>query len=110
MLTKGQSVQEALTPALDLRIQKLRDAILKAGISLVEIPPTPAGHSFVVCLTHDIDFIGIRQHKFDHTMFGFLYRSTAGAVLDALRGKIGPGKLLRIWKAPPAWLMESQPI
>lgn len=99
LLTAGQSVDDALAPALDLRINKLRQTIIEAGIPLIEIPPTPAGYPFTVCLTHDIDFVGIRQHKFDHTMWGFLYRSTIGALRDLVRGRIGFGKLLRIWKA-----------
>ncbi len=65
----------------------------------VEIPPVPAGHDFAVCLTHDIDFVGIRQHKFDHTMWGFVYRSTVGAVRDLCRGRISMARLFRMWRA-----------
>ena len=43
--------------------------------------------NFIACLTHDVDHIGIRNHKFDHTMFGFLYRATLGSVLDLCRGR-----------------------
>lgn len=99
LLTKGQSAENAQTPTLDRRIGKVRDAILQAAIPLVEIPPTPAGYPFTVCLTHDIDFIGIRHHKFDHTMWGFLFRSTVGAVRDFAKGKAGAGKVLRMTKA-----------
>ena len=99
LLTQGQPVDRSLTPALDLRIKRLREVIIEAGIPLIEIPPRPAGYDFSACLTHDIDFIGIRQHKFDHTMWGFLYRSSAGALWDAARGRTGLGKLLRIWRA-----------
>src|SRR5205814_1139346 len=45
------------------------------------------------CLTHDIDFVGIRNHKFDHTMWGFLYRSTAGAVRNLFRRRISAARL-----------------
>jgi hypothetical protein len=69
----------------------LRAWILEEGIPLMEIPPVPAGYNFTVSLTHDIDFIGIRQHKFDHTMLGFLYRSTVGAERNLLRGRITIG-------------------
>jgi hypothetical protein len=95
LLTDGKGLE----PALELRIAKLRDAILEAGPPFVEVLPTPAGYSFTACLTHDIDFIGIRQHRFDHTMWGFLYRSTLGAVREFARGRMGLRKLLRVWKA-----------
>jgi CBS domain-containing protein len=70
----GQAPADALSPAIDIHISILRDALLDSGITVVEIPPHPHGHEFIVCLTHDIDFIGIRHHKLDHTFFGFVYR------------------------------------
>jgi len=99
LLSTGQPVEHAHIPALDLHISLLRRWILAAGIPLVEIPPSPAGRDFAVCLTHDIDFVGIRRHKLDHTMWGFLYRSTIGALLDASRGRIPGRRLLRMWRA-----------
>src|SRR5262249_52659473 len=73
LLREGQPVEYAHIPTLDLHIDLLRRWILRAGIPLVEIPPAPAGHDFIVCLTHDIDFIGIRRHVLDHSMWGFVY-------------------------------------
>ena len=99
LLTAGQPVENALVPTLDLHIALLRDLILGSGVSLIEIPPAPAGHDFAVCLTHDIDFVGIRRHKFDHTMWGFLYRSTLGATRNFLRGKASFRRLMECWKA-----------
>ena len=99
LLSSGQPVENAHIPALDVHVSMLRRWILAAGIPLVEIPPTPAGRDFAVCLTHDIDFVGIRRHKLDHTMWGFLYRSTAGALLDAIRGRLPARRLLRMWQA-----------
>jgi hypothetical protein len=99
LLTAGQPVAKAHIPTLELHIAMLRNLILDAGISMLEIPPTPAGYDFTVCLTHDIDFVGIRRHKFDHTMWGFLYRSTAGTALDVIRHKIPVTRLIRNWKA-----------
>jgi hypothetical protein len=75
LLRKGQPVDRAQVPTLDIHIDMLRNWILERGIPLVEIPPSPYGYDFITCLTHDIDFMGIRDHKFDHTMLGFLYRS-----------------------------------
>ncbi|MGB8323258.1 MAG: hypothetical protein WCE52_09895, partial [Candidatus Acidiferrum sp.] len=99
LLSRGQPVENAHIPTLDLHIRMLRNWVLDAGIALMEIPPVPSGKNFVVCLTHDIDFVGIRKHKFDHTMWGFLYRSTVGTIGRLLRGRISLGYLLRSWKA-----------
>lgn len=97
LLTIGQPPENALVPTLDRHIERLRSWMIEAGVSFVEIPPAPAGKHFMVALTHDIDFIGIRRHFFDHTMFGYLLRSTVGALKDVSRGKIPVSRLLRIW-------------
>lgn len=87
LLSRGQPQINATIPTLELHIALLRSLILAHSISLIEIPPIPEGHNFIACLTHDMDHIGIRNHKFDHTMLGFLYRATAGSVMDLCRGK-----------------------
>ena len=51
----------------------------------------------MVCLTHDIDFVGIRRHVFDHTMWGFLYRATFGALYNYLRGRRTLAHLAQSW-------------
>jgi hypothetical protein len=99
LLSAGQPVENAGIPALDIHVSMLRDWILEAGIPIVEIPPAPAGHDFIVCLTHDIDFVGIRNHKFDHSMWGFLYRSLVGAIYNFFRGRLSLIQLLKIWRA-----------
>jgi hypothetical protein len=99
LLSAGQPPENAQIPTLDMHIRMLRDWILDAGITLLEIPPAPAGHGFIVCLTHDIDFVGIRYHRLDHSMWGFLYRSTIGAVRNLFRGRISVTRLLKIWSA-----------
>jgi hypothetical protein len=99
LLNTGQPVKHAHIPTLDLHINVLREIIVGAGIPLLEIPPSPAGYDFAVCLTHDIDFLGIRRHKFDHTMWGFLYRSTLGVLRDFYRRRISFARLCQTWKA-----------
>lgn len=99
LLRYGQPPQYASTPTLDIHIDVLRQFILKAGIALVEIPPVPHGYNFIVCLTHDIDFIRIRDHKFDHTMFGFLYRATLGTLMDVIKKKRTWKELYQNWVA-----------
>ena len=80
LLTQGQPPANADMPALELHIAFLRDLIIGHGIRLIEVPPVPDGHSFIACLTHDVDHPSIRQHKWDHTIFGFLYRAVFGSL------------------------------
>lgn len=95
LLTVGQPVENAGIPALERHIAFLRGLILSHALPLVEIPPRPVGHEFIACLTHDVDHVGIRNHKFDHTMFGFLYRATAGSLLDLCAGRKNAGQFGR---------------
>jgi hypothetical protein len=87
LLTQGQPVAWAAVPTLELHVALLRSLIVNSGIPLVEIPPIPANYSFIACLTHDVDHARIRNHKFDHTMFGFLCRALVGSVIDFFRGR-----------------------
>jgi hypothetical protein len=99
LVTIGQPPERAHVPTLDLHICMLRDLMVGAGIVFVEIPPVPAGYGFAVCLTHDIDFVGIRQHAFDHSMWGFVYRSTVGAIRELVRGRLSVRRVVRMWRA-----------
>jgi len=87
LLTVGQPPANAGTPVLELHIDLLRALITRSGIPLVEIPPVPAGYEFISCLTHDIDHPVLRNHCFDPTMFGFLYRATFGSLSEVFRGR-----------------------
>lgn len=99
LLTRGQPIAHARLPALELHIALLRDLILSCSIPLVEIPPVPAGYNFIACLTHDVDHVGIRNHKCDHTMFGFLYRAVIGSLVDFCRGRRSVRHLAANWMA-----------
>jgi hypothetical protein len=99
LLTKGQPTELASIPTLELHISLLRELIIRHGITLVEIPPVPAGHRFIVSLTHDVDHPRMRQHMCDHTMFGFLYRALMGSVIDFHRGRRPLRQVLTNWKA-----------
>jgi hypothetical protein len=99
LLTEGQPVANANVPALELHITLLRDVITECGITLVEIPPAPEGYPFVACLTHDVDHPSIRLHKFDATMFGFLYRAIFGSLRNFIRGRLPFGGVLKNWAA-----------
>jgi len=99
LVTQGQPAELASIPTLDLHISLLRQLIVSQGIVLVEILPVPAGHRFMVCLTHDVDHPCVRYHKFDHTMFGFLYRATVGSVINFCRGRRSLMQVATNWKA-----------
>jgi hypothetical protein len=99
LLTTGQPASNAQVATLDWHIALLRDFIFSAGLSVVEIPPVPAGHTFAVCLTHDVDHPVLRNHKLDHTSLGFLYRAIVGSVLNGCRGRMPVRDLLRNWLA-----------
>ena len=87
LLTVGQPPSQALIPTLDRHIALLRRLLAEAGVPFLEIPPRPARHDFICCLTHDIDFYGIRRHGLDLTMAGFLLRASIGTVVDLARSR-----------------------
>jgi hypothetical protein len=99
LLSQGQPPGNAPIPTLDIHISLLRSIMVGSGNPFIEIPPVPAGYDFMACLSHDVDFTGIREHRLDMTMWGFLYRATLGSLFDALRGKRSWSKLLQNWKA-----------
>jgi hypothetical protein len=99
LLSVGQPSEHAGIPTLDHHIALLRKWILEAGIPVVEIPPSPAGSDFMVCLTHDVDFAAIRHHRFDHTLAGFLYRALVGSAIDFLQGRAQWRRVVKNWKA-----------
>ena len=99
LLTVGQSAAYSKSPALEIHIDILRQSLIGAGVPFVEIPPVPAGSAFFVSLTHDVDFYRIRDHLFDHTFFGFVYRAGVGELIKLLRGYGSFKKMLLNWWA-----------
>ena len=99
LLTSGQSAAWALSPTLEIHIAILRQLLTASGVSFIEVPPRPAGRRFICCLTHDLDFFGIRRHRFDRTLAGFLVRATVGTLADLLRGRRSIGEAVRNWRA-----------
>lgn len=99
LLTVGQPAANAKMPALELHIAFLRNLITGCGVPLVEIPPVPDGCRFIACLTHDVDHPLIRQHKWDHTIFGFLHRALFGSLRNLIRGRMSLRDLLTNWMA-----------
>jgi peptidoglycan/xylan/chitin deacetylase (PgdA/CDA1 family) len=99
LLTVGQPTNNAHIPTLELHVALLRNLINECGIPVVEIPPVPEGHRFIACLTHDVDHPSIRQHKWDHTTVGFLYRAVLGSLLNFIQRRIPFGDLVTNWMA-----------
>jgi hypothetical protein len=99
LLAVGQPPANASMPALELHIAFLRDLITGCGAPLAEIPPVPDGCRFIACLTHDVDHPSIRQHKWDHTMFGFLYRAVFGSLRNLILGQVSVRGLVTNWTA-----------
>ncbi len=99
LLTEGQPTKNAGIPTLEIHIAVLRDMMMRSGVPFLEVPPIPHGHTFMACLSHDIDHPLIRVHKWDRTMFGFIYRALIGSIFAVLRGQAGIHHLLRNWVA-----------
>ena len=99
LLTEGQPAEHALTPTLEFHIAVLRHLLIVCQIPFVEIPPRPYGYDFICCLTHDVDFFGIRRHLFDRTMAGFLYRASLGTAIDLIGGRRSLKEACRNWLA-----------
>lgn len=99
LLKVGQPGTYALTPTLDVHVDFLRQLLMDSKVSFVEIPPSPRGYDYMCCLTHDVDFFGIRRHMFDRTMAGFLYRSSIGSLIDLIRGRRTLSEAVQNWVA-----------
>ena len=99
LLSGGQSSSHALIPTLEWHIEVIRQCLDDAGIPYVEVPPRPCGAEFICCLTHDVDFFGIRRHLADRTLGGFALRATLGTLRDLLRGRRPLDEALRNWLA-----------
>jgi hypothetical protein len=99
LLSKGQPPRNAAIPTLEIHISILRECVRNAGISFLEVLPTPYGYDFTASLTHDVDFVGIRDHKLDQTMWGFLYRASIGALVSLAKGRSTWSRCVENWKA-----------
>lgn len=99
LLVQGQPVRHANSPTLDLHISVLRRMITTSSLPLLEVPPAPHQATFVACLTHDVDHPVLRNHRLDHTAWGFLYRAIVGSVVGLLRGCRTPRELMQNWLA-----------
>jgi hypothetical protein len=99
LLTRGQARAHAETPTLELHIDVIRGCLEESGVAYLEIPARPYQAPFICCLTHDIDFFGIRRHGLGRTLAGFMARGTVGTLVDVLLGRRRLGEACRNWLA-----------
>ncbi len=99
LLSEGQPTQNAGIPTLEIHIAVLRDMMIRFGVPFLEVPPVPPSYTFMACLSHDIDHPLIRAHKWDRTMFGFLYRALLGSICDVLKGRRDVHHIFKNWAA-----------
>jgi hypothetical protein len=99
LLREGQPASQALTPTLDLHIALLRQLLWQCEVPFTEVLPRPHGYDFICCLTHDVDFFGVRHHLFDRTFAGFVARASVGSWLDFVRGRRSWADVVRNFKA-----------
>ncbi len=97
ILLGGLPPEHSMIPALDIHISMLRRILLDHGIAFLEIPPVPSGYPFAACLTHDVDFVRIREHVLTKSIFGFLYRATWGTAVRLARRDLNLKQALRNW-------------
>lgn len=103
LLTRGQPVEQAAIPTLELHIDLLRGLMTRNGADFDEARPAPAGYRFIAALTHDVDHPSLRLHGFDHTVAGFLGRATAGSVSRWASRRLRFGQVLSNWGAALRW-------
>lgn len=99
LLTEGQPAEFASVPTLDLHVDALRSTLRTLQIPFVELAARPAGSPFICCLTHDIDFAGLRLHRLDRTVAGFAVRGTVGTLASVVSGRTTHAEALRNLKA-----------
>ena len=88
LLTSGQSVENSLIPSVERHIEIVRQWMIDHGIPFVEVLPSPEGFEFIACLTHDVDFVRIRDHFLDVSAVGFAYRASVGSLVRYAKGRM----------------------
>lgn len=97
LLCSGQSVGHASIPTLDYHIASLRKWICESVQLLVEIPPNTGDSDFFCCLTHDVDFGGIRFHGASRSLGNFVYQSLFGSLHRVILRRASLLDLARNW-------------
>ena len=95
-------------PVVDILIDELRQ-ILKEHTILVEIPPVPWEHPYIVALTHDVDITSVRERRWVSVGYAAYQCLRKGQVRDAcsiLGAKCGITK--DPWNCFDEWMQLEQ--
>lgn len=87
LMTSGQPVAAAAVPSLDLHVDHIRRILRRYEVPFAEVLPRPSSAPFICCLTHDVDFYGMRRHGLDRSIGGFALRATVGSLWDGIKGR-----------------------
>jgi len=71
-------------PSCDILIDSLRQELKKYTI-LVEVPPAPWGHPYMVALTHDVDVTSVRECRLATVAYAAFQCIIHGAVADGFQ-------------------------
>ncbi|MDD1687180.1 hypothetical protein [Methanoregula sp.] len=81
-------------PSCDIELDRVRQEI-KRYIVLVEIPPVPWGHPYMVALTHDVDVTSVKECRFTtvgYAAYQCCIQGNGAAGLRLLAARCGFGK------------------
>jgi len=91
-------------PLCDIELDHLRQELKKHTI-LVEIPPCPWGHPYMVALTHDVDLTSVKECRWTTVGYAAYQCLAQGRIMSGLRllaARLGLGKdpwnLFEQWK------------
>lgn len=96
---EGQPAANAGIATLELHLDLVRSIVVAHTGSMIEVPSVPWGHNLICSLTHDVDFFGLRRHRADRTLAGFLYRATVKNTGDLAQGRRSVGEAMQNWTA-----------
>ncbi|HEV3313192.1 MAG TPA: hypothetical protein VG815_21990 [Chloroflexota bacterium] len=96
LLTAGQPISDVSVPSLDLHIALLRRELCR-DVDLTEIPAIPSGHECIVTLSHDIDHMSLREHRFDVHWLSFMRQATLWPPVSLRGGRMSAGDALKAW-------------
>ncbi len=102
LLNKGQP--HLHEPLCDIALDRIRQELKKYTI-LVEIPPCPWGHPYMVALTHDVDVTSVRECRWSTVGYAAYQCLLQGRFLSGIQfltARLGLGKdpwdLFERWK------------
>lgn len=90
----NEGIPHCHEPVIEILIDELRETLKKHTV-LVEIPPSPKGHSYIIALTHDVDVTSVKERRWISVGYAIYLCVRKGLIMDGLRilgAKCGIGK------------------